>query len=162
MRVKDIRKTTGLAQRDFAALYRIPLQTLKQWESNPGSTSYREPPDYLPYLLGRLVAHDYLTGAAEPDSRVRGLVAAARESRHNARHWLRYLRKELPGKRPALTPRQIRDVVDSGELTAYQQVSMKRALTDGTPTNRYVRQLDQPARAANLQAVLRKGGPNAS
>ena len=47
MSVKEIRKKTGLSQREFAEKYQIPLQTLKQWESDEGSSSHRKPPEYV-------------------------------------------------------------------------------------------------------------------
>ncbi len=59
MTIKVMRKSTGLTQKDFAARYHIPVQTLKQWESDPESSSYRKPPEYILYMLGRLVEIDY-------------------------------------------------------------------------------------------------------
>ena len=60
MTIKSIRKYTGLTQKDFAAQYHIPLQTLKQWEADPESSSFRRPPDYVVYMLGRLTGADIL------------------------------------------------------------------------------------------------------
>ena len=54
MSVKEIRKKTGLSQREFAEKYRIPLQTLKQWESSKGSSSHRKPPEYVEFLLSEV------------------------------------------------------------------------------------------------------------
>ena len=51
MSVKEIRKKTGLSQREFAEKYQIPLQTLKQWESDEGSSSHRKPPEYVLSLI---------------------------------------------------------------------------------------------------------------
>jgi len=59
MTIKEIRAATGLTQKAFAEQYQIPLQTLKQWESDPESSCYRTPPEYLLYLLERAVAEDY-------------------------------------------------------------------------------------------------------
>lgn len=54
MTIADIRKRSGLTQKAFADKYRLPLQTLKQWESSPESSSYRRCPEYLIYYLDRL------------------------------------------------------------------------------------------------------------
>lgn len=51
MSIKEIRKKSGLTQVQLAKKYRIPLQTIKQWESNPQSTSYRKCPAYVEYML---------------------------------------------------------------------------------------------------------------
>lgn len=54
MEISDIRKKTGLTQKAFAEEYHLPLQTLKQWESSPESTSHRTCPDYIVYYLEKL------------------------------------------------------------------------------------------------------------
>jgi len=33
--VKEIREATGLSQRDFAKMYKIPLSTLRNWSRGP-------------------------------------------------------------------------------------------------------------------------------
>lgn len=60
MNIKAIRKYANLTQKEFAAKYRIPLQTLKHWESSPESSSYRKPPDYVLYMLDQLVTLESL------------------------------------------------------------------------------------------------------
>ena len=60
MDAKRIRQYTKLTQKEFAEKYKIPLQTLKQWESGPGSSSYRKPPDYVLYMLDQLVTLEKL------------------------------------------------------------------------------------------------------
>lgn len=59
MTIKSIRNSTGLTQKEFAKHYHIPLQTLKQWESDPEKKNYRRPPDYVVHILGRLIEIDY-------------------------------------------------------------------------------------------------------
>ena len=46
MNIRDIRKHTGLTQKDFAELYHISLPTLRRWEQN-----VTKPPVYLVELL---------------------------------------------------------------------------------------------------------------
>ena len=46
MKIRDIRKITGLSQRAFADKYKIPLSTLQHWERD-----YTQPPKYYLNLL---------------------------------------------------------------------------------------------------------------
>lgn len=62
MTIKEIRKMTGLTQEKFAKEYNIPLSTLKQWESKPGSSSFHNPPQYVPPILERLVKLEKAVG----------------------------------------------------------------------------------------------------
>ena len=54
MTVKEIREMTGLSQRAFSARYKIPRRTLEDWE-----TKKHLPPEYVVYLLERVVREDY-------------------------------------------------------------------------------------------------------
>lgn len=94
MDVREIRKTTGLTQKDFSARYHIPLQTLKQWESSPQSTSHRAPPEYVLFMLQKLVEHDFHSAVSEPLNRVDNLAFAAQESADNARQWYGFMIQE--------------------------------------------------------------------
>jgi putative transcriptional regulator len=49
-RVKTLRRALGLTQQEFAACYRIPLGTLRDWEQG------RTEPDQRAYLA--IIAHD--------------------------------------------------------------------------------------------------------
>ena len=60
--VKDIRKLSGLTQLQFSEKYRIPLQTLKQWESSEGSSSHRQCPPYVCLLLQESVSREIIDG----------------------------------------------------------------------------------------------------
>lgn len=62
MDIKTIRHYTNLTQKEFAAKYGIPLQTLKQWESDPGSSCHRKAPDYVINMLGKLVVLESVKG----------------------------------------------------------------------------------------------------
>ena len=54
MNIRDIRQMSQLTQADFAKRYHIPLQTIKQWESSPNSSSFRRCPEYVLFLLQKL------------------------------------------------------------------------------------------------------------
>lgn len=56
--IKNIRTLSGLSQVDFATRYEIPLQTLKNWESNPESSNFRQCPIYTLKLLDFKVRMD--------------------------------------------------------------------------------------------------------
>ena len=52
--IREMRKKTGMTQKDFAGMYGIPLSTLRKWEQGEAS-----PPDYVIRLLaGTLPALD--------------------------------------------------------------------------------------------------------
>ena len=148
MKIKELRGLTGLTQAEFARKYRIPLQTLKQWESRPVATSYRKAPDYVLELLRRVILLEY----EKPAGRAADVIRAAETSRYDARLWYRYLRKEV-GK---LTPNEIDLVLDSGALTLYQRVSFQQAMIPGTITNRKIKGLDQRAQTSMVDMLRRR------
>jgi len=53
MKIRDIRKLTGLSQSKFAEKYSIPLPTLQHWERD-----YTQPPKYFIRLLEKDIAAD--------------------------------------------------------------------------------------------------------
>ena len=154
--VKDLRSRTGLTQKAFAARYHIPLQTLKQWESAPTSSCFRRPPEYVVFMLDRLVSDDFATQRNSAMSRAEYLIRAASHSRYNAGHWMRYLRKELIDGRSRLTQKDIDTVLSSDKLTMFQKVSFKRAMQVGTETNLAVSSLNRRVRPTMLDTLQRK------
>ena len=59
MTVKEIRSLTGLSQNAFASRYHIPPDTLRGWESAPGTARHRNCPPYVLYLLELVVKRDF-------------------------------------------------------------------------------------------------------
>ena len=53
MKIRDIRKMTGLSQREFANKYSIPLPTLQHWERD-----FTQPPKYFLQLIEESVCAD--------------------------------------------------------------------------------------------------------
>ncbi len=96
------------------------------------------------------------TERKDNSSRINLLIRAAEESRYNARHWLRYLRKQIKDGKAMLTKEDIATVIEKGQLTMYQKVSLKRAMESGTPTNRYIVELNQRAKTKMLDQIMRK------
>ena len=155
MSIKQLRIETGLTQREFAEIYDIPLQTLKQWESDPNSKSYRMPPDYVVSMITRLVALDYGIGITAKN-RVQRLIEAAEETRTNALHWMRYLRKEFNGERSLLTTSQIKMLCRSDKLSMFQKVSLSRAFDNGSATNDFVVGLNMKTETPMIAELMRK------
>lgn len=50
MTIKEIRKQTGMSQREFAEYFGIPVRTIQEWEQER-----RQPPPYLSELLERIL-----------------------------------------------------------------------------------------------------------
>ena len=156
--IKEMRQETGLTQSAFAKRYHIPLQTLKQWESDANSSSFRTPPAYITYMLGRLVYHDYGIIPKSKAAKVHDLIRAAKDSRYHAAQWLRYLRKEFKGTTPKITPLQLDYLLESDNLTMFQKVSLSRAMQQDTITNQYVTALNRRATPSMLDQIRQKRG----
>lgn len=54
MNIRELRKLTGLSQKDFGDRYDIPYRTIQNWE-----TEQRSCPEYVEGLLERVVLEDY-------------------------------------------------------------------------------------------------------
>lgn len=54
MKVREIRKITGLSQQKFGDKYKIPKRTIENWESETST-----PPEYVILLLERAVKDDF-------------------------------------------------------------------------------------------------------
>ena len=59
MKIKEIRKLSGLSQTAFGKYYNIPVSTIKKWEADPSNQNYRECPVYVNQLLERVVKTDF-------------------------------------------------------------------------------------------------------
>ena len=149
MNIKQIRKQSGMTQKDFCNEYHIPIQTLKQWESDENSTSHRNPPEYVEYLLEIAVSKNRKDKATL-------LIEASHESAFNANHWFRYLRKEFDKKQCKLNEFEINKLLKSNDLTMFQKITFKRAIQSGTPTNLYVAGLNQQAKTNMLGEIMRR------
>ena len=59
MTIKELRKITGLSQREFGEFYDIPVSTIKKWESDPNNPNYHKCPIYTVKLLERVIKIDF-------------------------------------------------------------------------------------------------------
>lgn len=154
MEIRDIRTRVGLTQEAFADRYHIPLQTLKQWESSPGSKSYRKPPEYVNYMLECLVGQDFNVRFG-PLTRVENLTVAAKHSHSCLRQWLRYLGKEFNSHAVRLTEEQVRTLLLSDDISMVQKAAFMMVMEDGTALNRYVTSLEQKARTPMVDILVK-------
>jgi len=158
MLIKDIRLSTGMTQRSFADTYHIPLQTLKQWESDPESSAYRTPPVYVVYMLERLTIIDQeISINTTKNQRVEDIIKASEHSRYNTSHWFRYLRKEFDTiDKMRLTNEDINALLQSDKLTMFQKVSLKQAANPDSVTSSYISSLNKKASTTMVDRLKEK------
>lgn len=84
------------------------------------------------------------------------MVNAAKQSRFNAGHWFRYLRKVIFEDYSYLTDEDVERLLACEELTNFQKITLKYALQSDTPTHEYVISLNRPATLTNVQKMMEK------
>ncbi len=84
------------------------------------------------------------------------MINASRQSRFNASHWFRYLRKVIFEDSSYLTDKDVERLLSSKELTDFQKVSLKYALQEHTPTHEYVVSLNKPSKLTNVQELMER------
>lgn len=82
------------------------------------------------------------------------MLNAAKQSRYNARHWFRYLRKVIFEDCTYLTDEDIEKLLTSDELTAFQKVSLEFAVQQGSPTHEHVVSLNKPANIDEVRQLM--------
>lgn len=82
------------------------------------------------------------------------MINAAKQSRHNARHWFRYLRKVIFEDYTYLTDEDIEKLLTSNELTAFQKVSLEFAVQQDSPTHEHVVSLNRSANVDGVRKLL--------
>lgn len=92
-------------------------------------------------------------------SHVDYLIHAAQHSRYHAKHWFRYLRKMVINDKIILTQDDLTALLEGKFLTNFQKVTLKRAMTKGTPTYDYVAGLNRPCKLKNIEEFFRRN-PN--
>ena len=78
------------------------------------------------------------------------MINASKQSRFNASHWFRYLRKVIFEDHSYLTDEDIEKLLNSKELTHFQKVSLKYAIQKHSPTHEYIISL------TNVQKLMEK------
>lgn len=82
------------------------------------------------------------------------MINAAKQSRHNARHWFRYLRKVIFENYTCLTDEDVKSLLNSTELTAFQKVSLEFAVQQGSPTHEHVVSLNKLANVDDVRKMM--------
>lgn len=82
------------------------------------------------------------------------MINAAKQSRHNARHWFRYLRKVIFKDCTYLTDEDVKNLLNSTELTAFQKVSLEFAVQQGSPTHEHVVSLNKPVKVDEVRKLM--------
>ena len=84
------------------------------------------------------------------------MIKASEQSRFNASHWFRYLRKVIFEDYSYLTEENVEKLLASKELTDFQKVSLKYAIQKHTPTHEYVVSLNKPAKLKKKKKMMEK------
>lgn len=84
------------------------------------------------------------------------MINAAKESRHNARHWFRYLRKVIFEDYTYLTDEDIERLLTSNDLTAFQKISLEFAVQLGSPTHEHVVSLNKQANVDEVRKLIKE------
>jgi hypothetical protein len=82
------------------------------------------------------------------------MINAAKKSRYTARHWFRYLRKVIFEDYTYLTDEDIKNLLNSTELTAFQKVSLEFAVQQDSPTHEHVVSLNKPANVEEVKKLM--------
>ena len=70
MDVKQIRRVTGLTQKEFSNRFSIPIKTLQNWEASKEVSSSRTCPEYVRLLLEKAVRVDFPNRARMLDANI--------------------------------------------------------------------------------------------
>jgi len=68
---------------------------------------------------------------------------AAKHSKNNARHWFRYLRKDIDKVGINFSKQDIDQLYTSKSLTPFQRVSIKAAFNEGSQTQQHIKSLNK-------------------
>lgn len=82
------------------------------------------------------------------------MLNAAQQSRYSARQWFRYLRKVIFEDCTYLTDEDVKNLLNSTELTAFQKVSLEFAVQQGSPTHNHVVSLNKRANVDEVRKLL--------
>ena len=84
------------------------------------------------------------------------IVMAARHSRNNARHWFRYLRKDIEKCGILFTKQDIENLYNNEALTPFQRVSIRAAFEEGSQTRLHIISLNQTVHPNKISLVREK------
>ena len=73
-------------------------------------------------------------------------ITGANESKGNAKHWFRYLRKMIKNDKIIISNNDINELLNSNELSMFQKITLERVILTYSPTFKYVSSLNKPAK----------------
>lgn len=89
-------------------------------------------------------------------SKVNFFIQGAIQSKYNAAHWFRYLRKMIANDKITLTSEEISELLNNDNLTMFQKVVLKRATVINSPTFLYIASLNKPAKLKFCNALRKR------
>jgi len=84
------------------------------------------------------------------------MVIAAQHSRNNARHWFRYLRKDIDKCGTLFSVKDVEELCNNESLTPFQRVSLKAAFKEGSETRQHIISLNSKADRKRILLVKEK------
>ena len=81
---------------------------------------------------------------------------AAPHSRGSARHWFRYLRKDIDKCGTLFTKLDVEALYRNEALTPFQRVSIRAAFEDGTPTRQHIVSLNNKPTGDKVLSIREK------
>lgn len=84
------------------------------------------------------------------------LIEIALITKYNAGHWFRYLRKYITDKDNIISKDVFIRLYNSKKLTAFQKVSLKFAMEEGSETNEYIRSLNRKSELPHIKKLKEK------
>lgn len=91
--------------------------------------------------------------ANKTTSYVNFFTKGAIDSRGNARHWFRYLRKMIKDEKFILSSDDINKLLNSDDLSFFQKITLERVSSIGSPTFNFALTLNKPARLKYYNAL---------
>ena len=84
------------------------------------------------------------------------LTIASPHSKGNARHWFRYLRKDINKCGSLFSYDDVEALYKNEALTPFQRVSLKAAFETDSPTRRYIINLDNKTNQNKILLIKEK------
>jgi len=84
------------------------------------------------------------------------MVMAARHSQNSARHWFRYLRKDIDKYGISFSKEQVEALCENEALTPFQRVSLRAAFEEGSLTRQHIISLNGRANLDMITSVRKR------
>ena len=86
------------------------------------------------------------------------MVKAAQQSKNNARHWFRYLRKYVDKCGTLFSKQDVENLYNNEALTPFQRVSIKAAFEEGSQTRLHIISLNYKKSSDKLLILRQQYG----